>query len=330
MSSEFQRKIDEINAAEPYQRARMLNELANQAATTQFNALRASPGWQPQKPHTIPALARAAICMMVKDEADVIAQNLEHHYNLGFRRFFILENNSTDATGLLIADFRARYPEARVFCASDFVVGYIQAVKMNALARFAETYLQFDDEPLEWMFFIDADEFITPAFSDIGASVSRLAAMLENPEFNLIYFHWAQCASSSLLRDIPDHTDLFATFSVVWQKMAVPVPKVAIRVGKGLQVIQGNHSVESYPYPAQSAALAAGAGFYMFHFPNRTVEQLRRKLVNANLALQPGRRSNGIENTAGHWRTYFEWYTEHGDVALENILKSHIQDCQKQ
>ena len=329
MSGEIERKLAEINGAEPGLRARMLDDFANQVAIHHFNALRASPSWQPQRPQAIPALARAAIFMMAKDEADIILQNLVHHYRLGFRRFFILDNNSTDATASLIADFRARYQDAGVFCASDFIVGHYQAVKMNALARFAESYLQYDETPLEWMYFLDADEFITAAFGDFATTASHLTAMLSNPDFNVIYFHWAQCASQQPIRALSGQADLFETFPVVWRQMHVPVPKVAIRAGRGLTVIQGNHGVESFPYDAQTAALAAGTGTYLFHFPNRTIEQLRKKLVNGNLALKSSSDRAGIENTAGHWRTYYDWYVQHGDAALANILNSHIQDCQK-
>ena len=327
MSAEVTQTINDINAAPPRERARLIDAAANQTAARHFDLLRGSPDWKPQPPQHIPALASAAICMMVKDEGDIIVQSLTHHYNLGFRRFFILDNNSTDATPALIADFRTRYQDAGVFCASDYIVGHYQAVKMNALARFVETYLQYEEQKLEWLFFIDTDELITCAGPDPVASAAQLGAMLSNPTFNLIYFHWAQCASRTLLRSLQGQQDLFEAFPVVWPKMKVTVPKVAIRAGSALQVIQGNHGVESFPYPAQTAALAAAAGFYMFHFPNRSVEQLRRKLVNGNLALKSSAQDAGIQNTAGHWRTYHEWYLKHGDAALEGILREHITGC---
>jgi len=327
VSAEVTQTINDINAAPPRERARLIDAAANQTAARHFDLLRGSPDWKPQPPQHIPALASAAICMMVKDEGDIIVQSLTHHYKLGFRRFFILDNNSTDATSALIADFRTRHQDAGVFCATDYIVGHYQAVKMNALARFVETYLQYEEPKLEWLFFIDTDELITCAGPDPVASSAQLGAMLTNPAFNMIYFHWAQCANRTLLRSLPNQQDLFKAFPVVWPKMKVTVPKVAIRAGSALQMVQGNHGVAEFPFPAQTAALAAATGFYMFHFPNRSVEQLRRKLVNGNLALQSSAETAGIQNTAGHWRAYYEWYLKHGDVALENILTEHIDGC---
>jgi hypothetical protein len=198
---------------------------------------------------------------------------------------------------------------------------------MNALAEFAASYLRFEEPAIEWLFFLDADEFLTCASAEAADDVRPLGNLLTAPDINLIFFHWVQCASSRLIRDLPNDYDVFETFPITWPAMSVQVPKVAFRVGKLLTVLQGNHNVQSYPYSAASTGVGALANFYLFHFPNRTVEQLRRKLVNGNVALQAASTAAGIQDTAGHWRTYFEWYTAHGDAALENILNGHIRGC---
>ena len=144
MSAEVTQTINDINAAPPRERARLIDTAANQTAARHFNLLRASTDWCPQQPSPVAALAGCAICMMVRDEADIIVQNLQHHYDLGFKKFFILDNNSTDQTAQLIMEFRNSHEDAGVFYASDYIVGHYQAVKMNSLARFAESYLQYE------------------------------------------------------------------------------------------------------------------------------------------------------------------------------------------
>lgn len=43
---------------------------------------------------------------MVKDEEDVIFENLVWHFCVGFRKFIIVDNNSTDKTRILIEKFQ--------------------------------------------------------------------------------------------------------------------------------------------------------------------------------------------------------------------------------
>ncbi|MCP1271517.1 glycosyltransferase family 2 protein [Acetobacter cerevisiae] len=62
------------------------DDMSEQAATA-FNTLRGGPDWQISSHVTVPALSKAALFILVKDEADMIGQNLRHHYQLGFRRF---------------------------------------------------------------------------------------------------------------------------------------------------------------------------------------------------------------------------------------------------
>lgn len=313
-----------FNAATPRQRADLISEIASRRAADAFNRHRAGLDWVPQPPHAIPALAKAVLFLMVKDEAEIIGQNLAHHYALGFRRFFILDNASTDLTATIIADFRARHPDTGVFCAFDYVVGHYQAVKMKAMAGFMQTYLQYETVQPEWLFFVDADEFITCAEPGTEA---RFAALLDDPACSLLVFHWAQCASPSVLETLEPGRDVFEAFPLVWPRMKVPVTKVAYRLNHGLEPIQGNHSVDSFQGRLSEVAVMAELGVYLFHFPMRTVEQLRKKVLNADRALSATVDRDGLSGTATHWRTYHQWYAQAGDVALRQVIAEHISGC---
>ncbi len=315
-----------FDAATPLRRAELIGGIASGRATAAFDRHRASLDWMPQPPRTIPALARAVLLLMVKDEAEIIGQNLAHHHALGFRRFFILDNGSTDATAAIIAEFRARHPDASVFSAFDYVVGHYQAVKMKALTAFAQTYLQYETVQPDWVFFVDADEFITCADAGPGAP-ERLAAVLDDPNRSLLVFHWAQCGSAAVLETLDRGRDVFEAFPLVWPRMTVPVTKVAFRLGRGLEPIQGNHSVERFGGGLSEVAVMAELGFYLFHFPMRTVEQLRKKVLNADRALSATVDRDGLGGTATHWRTYHQWYAQAGDVALRQVIAEHIAGC---
>lgn len=319
--------ISRFVTADPGHRAGLVHEIANERAAAAYDAHRAGLEWLPQPPRRVEALARAVLFIMIKDESDIIHQNLAHHYALGFRRFFVLDNASTDPSASVIAAFRAAHRDAEVFYAYDFVVGHYQAAKMKALDVFMRSYLHYEDVQPEWLFFVDADELITCASADPEAGCAMFNQILNDPERNLLVLHWVQCASTEVMQSLPGTPDLFAAFPHPWRRMKARVPKIAYRVGRGLEPIQGNHNVVSFPYELSSVAVMAEVGFYIFHFPNRTVEQLRKKVINANIALSVTPDRDGLGGTASHWRTYYEWYSRHGDPALERILEEHISGC---
>lgn len=327
MSDELNAVSTDAQVAMPSERIAQVRDTTNGMAQSVYDAHRSSAAWCPQPPRRVDALARAVLFIMVKDECDIIGQNLSHHYALGFRRFFILDNASTDETPTIIREFRRTHADAELFYAYDFVVGHYQAAKMKALDAFMRAYLSYEDIQPEWLFLVDADEFITCARADHEAGLARFGEILNDPGKSLLVFHWVQCASGSVIQDLPEQERLFDAFPHTWPRMKVQVPKIAYRLGQGLSPIQGNHSVESFHGADDAVAVMAEAGFYLFHFPTRSVAQLRRKLINANKALSATKDRDGLSGTAGHWRTYYEWYTLHGDLAIETIIREHIQGC---
>lgn len=311
----------------PKDRIPEIRDRTNKQGKIAFDAQRGSVFWEPQAPRRIDALIRAVLFIMAKDEGDIIGQNLAHHYALGFRRFFVLDNASTDDTAAVVSSFRASHADAEVFLAYDFVVGHYQAAKMKALDAFMQAYLSYEDIQPEWLFLVDTDEFITCGISEHDNADEKFSGILNDPTKHLLVFHWVQCASDHVIHELPTRRSLFEDFPLTWPKMKVQVPKIAYRVGKGLVPIQGNHSVERYTGGDDSVAVMAEFGFYLFHYPTRTVAQLRKKLINGNMALTATKDRDGLSDTATHWRTYYQWYLQHGDPAIENILREHIDTC---
>lgn len=300
------------------------DDMSEQAAIA-FNTLRGGPDWQVSPQVTVPALSRAALFILVKDEADIIGQNLRHHYQLGFRRFFILDNHSTDGTTDLITRFRQDHPDAGVFCAFDYQVAYYQASKMKALEQFMLLYLEHDEIPVEWVFFVDADELITCCTRNADQSAATFNALLEDPSVSMLVFHWAQAALISPQKEpVPFGPSLGETQVAVWPTMKVRVTKVAYRVRQGLVPVTGNHFVEQFNQPASAIRIMVEAGFCILHFPMRSQDQLRKKILNGFNALQ----SSKLPDYVGeHWRTYHTWYQQGGDNVLTGLLRDHIRSC---
>lgn len=297
-----------------------------QAAKTAFDTLRGSDAWCINDNVVVDGLREAAILMLIKNVDDIIGVNLRHHYHLGFRRFLLLDNNSNDHTAAIITQFRLERPDAGVLHITDFEVAYQQAAKMAALSLFAEQYFRVSSPPLRWLFFVDADEFITCCTRRGHEAAAAFNEVLTDSEASVLLFNWAQTALYSQqhqtitkLGPTLGETDLS-----VWQSMNVNVEKIAVRTRESLFPTMGNHFVEEFRSNPAVLRNMSEFGFFMLHLPMRSVDQLRRKLEEGVRALDA---ANLHPSLGGHWRFYENAYRQNGDGALRHFLGDHIKGC---
>jgi hypothetical protein len=260
--------------------------------------------------------------LLVKDEADIIGQNLRHHFALGFRRFCILDNASTDATAAIIAGFRAQTPEALVLVVQDPITGYYQSAKMAAAERLCEAFMGIDGPPPSWFFFVDADEFIT--FAGLGEiSATQLNAALADKEKTLLVMHWVHCAPDAIYRTLPDGADPFDFNKIICRALAPAVPKIAYRAGNGFNLMMGNHFVSQFDQDVERVIIGAEYGLYMFHFSLRSLAHVYRKVINGGKAYEA---ATGLDEHGDHWRKRYELFQKHGDQMIIQILANHIRE----
>ena len=305
----------------PDGRASMVRYIAAIKAEETYNAQRALPDWRIQPAREIPGLSDAVMMLMVKDEDDIIGQNLRHHYAMGFRRFCILDNGSTDETAGVIAAFRAAFPATIVVTIYDPVAGYYQADKMIAAERFCEVYMQLGGAAPGWLFFIDADEFVV--FAGVKRQDEAFSEALAGAAHNLLVMHWIHCATPRLISAPLPEADPFGLFTRICTKLAPQVPKIAYRSGQGLRPAMGNHFVTEYPYATGQVINASDFGVYLAHFPMRSLAQLRKKVINGGLAYKA---AAGLEEHGGHWRERYALYEKHGDTVIAQMLANHMRE----
>ncbi|MBB3172438.1 hypothetical protein FHR90_000244 [Endobacter medicaginis] len=283
------------------------------------------PGWAGlHVPGSVPALARAGLVMMVKDEADIVTANLEHHYRLGFRCFCLLDNNSTDGTAALVTAFRDAHPDALVLLVHDPIVGYYQSAKIAAFQRTLLDYAAIDGRALEWMFFIDADEFIAYAGDDDAGAVARFEAALGDPAVGMIVMQWVNSATANIMQTLPEGDEMLSVFVRRPAQLRPAVPKIALRCALGLDPAMGNHFVENFDHPLDTMHVLAEDGWYMLHAPLRSLEHVKKKVINGGRAFKA---SKGLENHGGHWRERYIAYETRGEDVLSEILQTHIDSC---
>jgi len=112
-----------------------------------------------------------AVTLMVRDEADVVQQWLDHHVAQGVDVFVITDNGSVDGTTEVLTAFAAR-EDVVVDLRHDPVHRKQQSAVVTQMARDAYTVHHAD-----WVVNADADEFLLP--KDRSATLASVFAQLD-------------------------------------------------------------------------------------------------------------------------------------------------------
>lgn len=209
---------------------------------------------------------------MVRDEDDIIGLSLNHalwHVD----HVLVLDNGSVDRTREILDSM----PRTTVI--DDPEVGYYQARKMTDLASRARA------EGADWVMPFDADEFFCA-----GSGLVRNVLEGQPEEYDSVeadFFH--HCMTG---RDEPG-PDIVAQW--VWREGQSRIPKVCARTRPGLEFTQGNHGALYFGQPA----LPSPDRMIVHHFPYRSVEQQRRKVIQGAAAYEA---SDLPEGQGSHWR----------------------------
>ena len=125
---------------------------------------------------------RVVMTLLVRNEEDVIAENILFHYAQGVESFLVMDNLSTDATSAILRRLARFVPITYIQQISDT---YDQAQWVTEMARSA-----YQDHGADWVINNDADEFWlfpdgdAPSFLDsvapdiAGLFVQRFNAVL--------------------------------------------------------------------------------------------------------------------------------------------------------
>ncbi len=173
-----------FNCSDAYGRALLLQRAASLNAQSHFNAAYLSPDWADKPVQELNGLGHACLMIMMKDEQDIIVANLEHHYAMGFRTFCLIDNLSTDNTTAVITAFRVAHPEAFIVTTIDPIRGYYQSNKMQVFTDFMLEYCKIADRRIDWIFYVDADEFLS--FMG-GQDHQSLSAALSDPAKSVLW-----------------------------------------------------------------------------------------------------------------------------------------------
>ncbi|MFC2970474.1 glycosyltransferase family 2 protein [Acidimangrovimonas pyrenivorans] len=238
-----------------------------------------------------PMTTRITMTLLVRDEQDILAQNIRFHGAMGVDSFIVMDNLSTDGTRELIAELAREFTIDYLHQPDDT---YDQQAWVTEMARKAAT-----DHGADWVINSDADEFWVPETGDLKTLLSGLSAetgILEVRRHNAVVICGDAPKGTGTAH--PCTSTVFETESKT--NLGTPLlTKVLHRAAATVEVEQGNHAVSGVPGSEE----AAGARLRILHYPYRTLEHYKAKIAAGGRAYAANTRMpKGVGAT---WRAHY-------------------------
>jgi glycosyltransferase involved in cell wall biosynthesis len=230
--------------------------------------------------------------LLLRDEQDIVRENLDFHLAQGVDRVIVTDNGSTDRTVEILREYESRDLVRVIHEPTD---DYSQGRWVTRMARMAAA------EGADWVINNDADEFWWPRSGtlketfeeldgEVGVVVAHRTNFVPRPEDGRSF--WERMT----LRE-----------RVSLNPLGKPLPpKVAHRADSGITVVQGNHRVEG----ANLGERLDDGSIEILHFPMRTYAQFENKIAKGGSAYARNRELP--ERTGRTWRRLYEVFREGG------------------
>ncbi len=245
---------------------------------------------------------KVVMTLLVRDEQDILRENLEFHLAHGVDEVILMDNLSVDGTAEIAREYERAGKLVYLFQPRD---DYSQGRWVTRMARHASRRLGAD-----WVIHSDADEFWRPhtgSIKDVLRAVeSRVGAIaVERTNF----------------APRPDDGDPF------WRRMDVryarsvnalgdPLPpKVAHRGHDRVAIAQGNHSISIGAEPVK----CGNAAMTILHFPIRSRAQFSNKIVKGGAAYE-----RNTELGPGVGSTWRSLYRLHLAGRLDEVFSKEV------
>jgi Glycosyl transferase family 2 len=218
-----------------------------------------------------------AMLMLVRNEIDIIEQNIEFHLRFGIENFVVTDNGSTDGTRDILTDFKQRLGKSIVII-DDAEPAHHQSVRVDRMIQVAKQEFR-----PRWIISSDADEFWYPASGSYDSEIDGRKNILN------CYWHNFLPRPNMSWREFTDVGEMPGYHG----KMSK-----AFCLARGLiGMYKGNHESRSIP-----RIMSRSDNIRVYHYPVRSYEQFERKVVQGHRAAL---KASYEENAAWHWREYY-------------------------
>lgn len=235
---------------------------------------------------------RVIMTLLVKNEEELLEQNLLFHKAMGVDGFIITDNNSTDGTPAIIQKYREKGWVLEAI--SETSSGYEQKRWVDRMVCLAITRYGAD-----WIINADADEFwyapsenFKKELANVRANVLACQVINMYPSEDAPLFEWTQVVKPA---PAPEEFDL-SPYSIFGRYRG----KVLHRACGYLQIAMGNHKVAMFPRWKQPSTIR------IYHFNFRGREQFLRKMINGGKELETHSNNHG----GRHWKYFYQLYKD--------------------
>lgn len=246
-----------------------------------------------------------AMTLLVKNEQDILEENLIFHRNSGIDFFIITNNNSTDKTSNIINKYYSLGWIKKVIFVSEN--NYNQVNWVNSMIEIAR------DFGANWVINSDADEFWMSKDFDLKRTLSNLKVnVIEckvrnsfysiDSEFYKNIFFYTNKVSFKKIYSEDSFGTLFANNG--------PGKKVIHRTKGFISIMMGNHEVSM-----ERKTIKTTNEIAVLHFPYRGVNHFKKKIIESGKALM--QKSNLKEGQGEHILKYYRKYLN-GSIDFEN------------
>lgn len=230
---------------------------------------------------------RLIMTLLVKNEEELLEQNLIFHKAMGVDGFVVTDNNSTDRTPEILR----RYAEQGwiLEIIREPATDYAQKVWVDRMIWRAKTRYGAD-----WIINADADEFwyaptgnLKDAMCATPANVLNCTVRNVCPDESRPWTAWDSCAMPV---EAPEAYGL-SRYSIFSRQGK----KVAHRAAGYLQISMGNHKVLMFPQRT------AASDIVVYHYNIRSKAQFMAKMINGGKQLEQHQGRHG----GRHWRYFY-------------------------
>ncbi len=225
--------------------------------------------------------------LLVRDEEEIIAQNIEHHLSNGIDKLIITDNGSVDRTHQIIE----KYPEVLEII-NEPNLNFDQSKWVTRMAHLACDY------GAEFVVHLDADEF-WHGLKNVKNIIGNLFAIRSERGLDHLPVEGLKYNNFNI-----DQMPYYIKSMMVFQGS-----KVIHRASKEITIMLGNHSIKGSWPPIKE-------GIFIHHYPIRSYEQFEKKVVNGGSAY--GRNITDSKECGYHWR---EWYEIWKKGELNSLYK---------
>ncbi|WP_457564443.1 glycosyltransferase family 2 protein [Caminibacter sp.] len=232
---------------------------------------------------------KISMVILVKNEEDVIAKNIEFHAKIGVDSFVIMDNNSDDATPEILKELSQKYEMTIIHEKGP----YAQSKFMTRLNKIAKQKYNPD-----WIINNDADEFWVPLKGENLKEVLNFkGSVLQVPRSNMLLYEGLDNFLESEMRVVNQILKREDEINIMLGKIG---RKVIINPHGYIKTNSGNHSAEHIAFWQKKEF----RDIHIYHYPIRSYAQFEKTIKNRAKLLKIGAKMGA------HYKKWAKIYEE--------------------